>query len=575
MEEPISLSDTEDFSLPDTSLNQTSKDNQDYLIMTIELGDGQQQHIKIHASDDPIQLAHDFIQVHQLNPELEQSLASLIKQNLGLLDKRSQPSPFIKSSISNYQSMTKEVPNGKTMDSTSFLKHKPQINKKSLMITSKQSRNGDIHERLYKLAKKKKPKLDPEPQQSVSEKSTSSYFNPGEILYIKGMTMMHSKLRLAEERQKEKEAKETQELTFKPNINPSQSRYDEKPEDILLKKARDYEFHKQVLREKYAKEEVKECSFKPKIKKNKEPNVNVYEDLYQEAQKRQEKQIELANMKLFPFEPNAEKPKIDKKNLESKEEFIERLVNSKKKLNEEMEKLKALQSTSIDPITGQKFFNPITLQNPEASTRKQDKNIWEYLYSMKDAKKDKIKKCLEDEETNWEEAASKAKIGSQSQKLFDRFRMKQYKKMFEDLDSDHDGKISADHIDLNDVSEKHLEILSPLLEHMLNSGDSIDFNEFAMHLEELRSHLDMNSRASLLKRDKIVEVVEIDPHPQLNPHTIEIAERNRSDENIYDRQLKAKLINQLKFEKLRELQEEVVIKDCSFKPTLITNGRYK
>ena len=66
MEEPISLSDTEDFSLQDTSLMQASKDNQDYLIMTIELGDGQQQHLKIHSTDDPNQLAHDFIKVHNL-----------------------------------------------------------------------------------------------------------------------------------------------------------------------------------------------------------------------------------------------------------------------------------------------------------------------------------------------------------------------------------------------------------------------------------------------------------------------------------------------------------------------------
>ncbi|OMJ81678.1 hypothetical protein SteCoe_17787 [Stentor coeruleus] len=576
MEEPISLSDSEDFSLPDTSLNQTSKDNQDYLIMTIELGDGQQQHIKIHATDDPNQLAHDFIQAHTLNPELEQSLASLIKQNLGLLDKRSQPSPFMKSSISHCQSMTREGQNCKVFDSTSTMKHAPQINRRSLLIASKQSRSGDIHDRLYRLAKKKKPKTESQPMQSVSDKSTTSslYFNPGETLYIKGMAMKHSRLRLAEEKLKEKEAKELQELTFRPSINLSQSRYDEKAEDVLLKKAKEYEAHKNVLREKYARDEARECSFRPNIKKNKEENLKVHEDLYQDAQKRQEKQVELANMRLFPFEPNKERMRIGKNNAESREEFIDRLVNSKKKLHDEMEKLRALQTTDNDPATGQKFFSPVTLQNHEASTRRKDKDIWEYLYSMKDSKKEMIKKCLEEEEVSWEEAANKTKLGNQSQKVFDRFRLKQYKKMFEILDSDQDGKISADHIELNGISEKHLEILSPLLEHMLNSGDCIEFSEFAMHIEELRNHLDMKTRACLLERDRKIEIQEIDPHPKLSANTIEIAKQLKYDESMYDRQLKGKIISQLKFEKIKQQRDEEVLKDCSFKPTLITNGRY-
>ena len=396
MEEPISLSDTEDFSLQDTSLMQGSKDHQDYLIMTIELGDGQQQHIKIHATDDPNKLAHDFIKTHDLNPELEQSLSSLIKQNLGLLDKRSQPSPFLKSSISNYQSLTKDAMHYKQIDSPSLLNHTPQINRKSSLITSKQSRNGDIHERLYRLAKKKKPKPD-NPIQSVSEKS-SSYFNPGEILYIKGMTMQHSKMRLIEEKTKEKEAQQAKELTFKPCINSKEVRYDEKPEDILLKKAKDYQQHKKILKEKFEKEEIKECSFRPNANKPKEGyNQKIHEELYKEAHKRQEKQMELATMKLCSFEPNQDKPK-NTSNSENKEQFIERLLNSKKKLQEEMEKLKELQDFDHDLITGQKLYTPITLNNHDANMRRNGKVIWEYLYEMKDSKKEKLKRLLEEEE---------------------------------------------------------------------------------------------------------------------------------------------------------------------------------
>lgn len=569
MEEPINLSDTEDFSLQDTSLMQNSKDHQDYLIMTIELGDGQQQHIKIHATDDPQQLAHDFIQLHHLNFDLEQSLSSLIQQNLGLLDKRSQPSPFLKSSISNYHSLTKD---NKVFNSQGALKYTPKINRNSLMITSKQSRQGEIHERLYRLAKKKKPKSE-QVTVSTSEKSTS-YFNPGEILYIKGISMKHAKMRKIEEKTKEKEEKEMKGITFKPCINTSEARYDEKTEDILLKKAKDYEEHKKVLKEKFDKEEVKECSFRPNASsKPREVNPKVHEHLYKEAHKRQEKQMELSTMKLFPFEPNQNKPKSTQRT-ESREEFVDRLINSKIKLQEEMEKLRAIQDFDHDQITGQKLFKPITLVSHEADGRRGGKAIWEYLYEMKDAKKEKIKKVLDEEESFWHESGQ-LKLGQQSQKVFEKFRIKQYKSLFEELDSDNDGQVSAEKINLENIPEKTLEVLSPLLEHLLNSGEMIEFQQFSEHLEELRSHLDLHSRSFLLKRPDKFERVEIDPHPKLNSVTLEIAERLRTDESIYDRQVKGKIMCQLKLEKKKELEQEAIVKDCSFRPTLVANGRFK
>lgn len=572
MEEPVSLSDTEDYSLEGSSLMQTSQDNHDYLVMTIELGDGQQEHIKIHATDDPAQLAHEFILSHQLSADLEQSLSNLIKQNIGLLDKRSQPSPFIKSSLSNYNSVTKDPQQFRSFDIPSILKHTPQINKRSLIITSKQSRVGDIHERLYQLATRRKKKEEKQTK-SISEKSVPTFYNPGEILYIKGMAMKHSKKRQAEEKIKERELKQSKELTFKPIINPGQNRYDEKPEDILMKKAKDYELHKKVLKEQYVQEELKDCTFQPNPQKGKKSTMDrqVHEQLYKESYTRQEKQNDLATMKLFPFEPNTERPKTQRN--ETRTEFIERLLNSKQKLNEEMEKLRQFQDLQVDRETGRKFFSPEVNQSHEASVRKQDKDIWEYLYSMKDTKKENIRNLLKEEESYWEKSANMTKLGNHSQKVFEKFRFKQYKKLFEAMDSDKDGFISADFIELNGVDEKQLEVLAPFLEHLLNTGKNVDFFTFSEHLEKLRDQLDLHSKALILKRDKKVEIPEIDPHPQLTLNTIEIAERNRSDEGIYERQVKEKIVTQLKNEKRKKICDEEVLKVCSFKPTLINGGK--
>ena len=143
------------------------------------------------------------------------------------------------------------------------------------------------------------------------------------------------------------------------------------------------------------------------------------------------------------------------------------------------------------------------------------------------------------------------------------------------LDSDKDGIISADHIDLAEIPEKTLDVLSPLLEHLLNSGDSIELEQFSQHLEELRNHLDLHTKSYLLKRQDKIEIIEIDPYPKLNPHTLEIAEKNKSEESIYDRQLKGKIISQLKLEKRKVLEQESIVQNCSFKPTLISNGKFK
>ena len=84
--------------------------------------------------------------------------------------------------------------------------------------------------------------------------------------------------------------------------------------------------------------------------------------------------MELATKQLYSFEPNPNKPKSDKKT-ENKEQFINRLLTSKIKLNEEMEKLRALQDINHDIVTVQKLYSPITLNSSDTSIRKNGKVI--------------------------------------------------------------------------------------------------------------------------------------------------------------------------------------------------------
>jgi len=75
------------------SIGQSSPDgkNKELLIMTIEIGDGNRDTLRVFEDDDPYELAQKFCQIHQLNPQIVEPLAHNIYANIEkVLEERTQ-----------------------------------------------------------------------------------------------------------------------------------------------------------------------------------------------------------------------------------------------------------------------------------------------------------------------------------------------------------------------------------------------------------------------------------------------------------------------------------------------------
>jgi len=75
------------------SVGQSSPDgkNKELLIMTIEIGDGNRDTLRVFEDDDPYELARRFCELHQLNPQIVEPLAHNIYANIEkVLEERAQ-----------------------------------------------------------------------------------------------------------------------------------------------------------------------------------------------------------------------------------------------------------------------------------------------------------------------------------------------------------------------------------------------------------------------------------------------------------------------------------------------------
>lgn len=377
MEDPVSLSDAEpcELSIYDASpiLGSISDPNRnpEILVMTVEIGDGRQDVISVKQNDDPSILAKEFAFKHGLGQELQTSLAQLIVENKERVEKRASSS---NGDLNNWKellgpmptsSSTKDLPRKMREDSVED-SYTPQINPKSRSII-KGKRNGNVHDRLYQQARKSNRPKTASTTSLLQKSKSGEGANYGEWLYIRGMKMKESRYRESLAKKKEFDQKQEKELTFRPSINKYSAllspRYLEKTEELLLKKALDKRERMEELKVRVNAEKMKECSFKPEINKNSE-KINLsrssskprFEELYDNAHKLSEKRLSLTESisRDFSFRPNIGEKKREP---EPPEAFISRLVNSKKKFEEEMERKRHKSMELIDE-NGQPLFRP-------------------------------------------------------------------------------------------------------------------------------------------------------------------------------------------------------------------------
>lgn len=532
--------------------------SKELLVMTVEIGDGRQDTIAIHENDDPLQLAKSFAEKHGLEPSLQQSLVSLIQENKEMIRKKEQH-PANEGHSMDWMASNSMSPSQHQNDNKSKHPKKPK--------------KGTVYDRIYQQIKKNNASTSVHSDLNKSKSSVN--FNYGEYLYLRGLKKKEELKKNAELKSQAFADAELPELTFSPAINKQSSfmspRAAEHPEDILYRKGKEYQERMEMLKKEQEKETLKECKFKPEINKKSKKQKrsgDICENLHGLHEKIKEKHVKKANeeFKQIPFKPNV---KLTKKQgvKESKEEMFDRLDASGKVTEEKLKQLRIMKEMEEMNDGDQRLFHPKTNTSEK---RLVTETVWEVLYSHNTAKQKELEKLKNEHNKILQETSQSKKVCENSDKIFHDFRIRQYERLFNTLDSDQDGVISANAIRIDQIDEKALLILASFFEELAASQEEMNFEKFCNKMDILFKTLNVGQRALLLKKEVKKEVQEEERKPFISQNSVALAEKKRSSmpSDMYERLTTANKMTEMRLQKIKEEREKKFEEECTFKPAL-------
>ena len=176
--------------------------------------------------------------------------------------------------------------------------------------------------------------------------------------------------------------------------------------------------------------------------------------------------------------------------------FEERQKKFVEKVEEKREKLKEQKNTNIDVKTGKKYFKPTINENKKLDEKRKNKPIYIELYS--DSAKYKIKKEeLEKKVLELEQYNTEFKASERSEELYDKQKNIAFEKVFKRLDSDKDGKISKNKMDLFGISKRILKIITPILDELKEGKGEMSMEEFVKKCEKIYGNLNYADKKEL------------------------------------------------------------------------------
>lgn len=257
------------------------------LIMTVDIGEGVKDNLVVYQESCVEEVVQLFSEKHKLSKEQEGTLMAQIESNL--YDENTEPQEMSRNEYFSYwnQEIDKHL--------IKPPEYQPAINKKSQQLI--QHRQGvPVYERLYSLSTKSKPiPLE------IPEKPKGTQC--GERLYKNWICSKQKTDYIRSKALSEKEEEITKTLTFKPKIN---SHFPVPPSHRL--NSQNYKKHKEENLERKRFEllakEQETCTFVPQINPASESilqnkfrlkSKNKFEELYEEASIRREKNEDLAH----------------------------------------------------------------------------------------------------------------------------------------------------------------------------------------------------------------------------------------------------------------------------------------
>ena len=339
--------------------------------------------------------------------------------------------------------------------------------------------------------------------------------NFGERLYQRELKLKEKAMEKIKNKVKEENKAKEENLTFVPKINEyniialqnrklNRIQYNDENRIIHYK---DYLMAKEnKVKNKILKEE--DATFMPKLNKNsmkmtegRTTKIPRYEQLYKtklDVKKLEEKIYDEQNMFKPKINKNYKGGKSNNKKMEKYASltFEERQKKFKELVEEKRGKLIEQKNTNIDKKTGKKLFNPSINKNKKLDNERKNKPIFIELYS--DSEKYKIKKEeLEKKVLELEQFNTQFKASLRSEEMYDKHKNIAFEKVFKRLDSDKDGKISKNNIDLYGISKRLMKIISPIMDELKNGNKAISCEEFVKKCEKIYETLNYADKKEL------------------------------------------------------------------------------
>jgi hypothetical protein len=471
--------------------------------MTVEIGNGSAVDLPLRAGCDPRLTAHDFAVRHQLGRDKASKLEQLIIQYLKVIG-------------SDYAA-SKQPPNASARSNTS----------------SKGSLRGSVMN---------------SGSQSSSRLPTSTSrkegLNYGEFLYIRGKQAKEAQIRELDAKRQEADKLNASKLTFRPRINSSSVNRSRRVDLSLHEEEMKKRNKMETLTARVANDRLKECTFSPRVNPKSasvQSDQPVHLKLYERAKAKEER---LKRMSVhstdnsFSFTPNLAHTRR-KHPEETKRATMQRLCNSKSQFFEKIEEIRGVFNRDIDPYTNQKLFRPQTGRAPHAPRNLEGNSVGEYLYSVRDQKKHITKLVWQEcERQRMEE--HKVKASERSNQLYEMHCLKHYEGIFKRMDSDHDGLISADRIELGELDDLMITYLHPVFEELTHTGEPMNFADFADCVHDLVSKMTPSEKANIFKKAPRPPLP-TEQRPMISKRSAELASKRHSAD-LYSRGLEVKKV---------------------------------
>jgi len=307
-------------------------------------------------------------------------------------------------------------------------------------------------------------------------------------LYYNGMAsknLNHEKRDLLKSKKQREEEKE---LTFHPKISKSPRKVAKPEADHSTSYSREHKDRVSEFESKELRAKQEQFPFKPKISdistelavrsRSRSP---IHNKLYVEGilQKNHNSKVrDLMFKERHPFSPRlptdidnflAKRPKQNQK------EFTNRLVKEGVIREQQMAMRRAVERDDLkDSKTGQPLFQPVVPHD-------------KYYYNLKRKEQENSKTSRSRSTTpqNKEYQSVQVQLEQKSPNLGKTTSPNPLRKVFEKLDSDMDGLISAKKIDLSQVDAQVLEALLDLMDFLENNNATLDYQGFLSVLDKL------------------------------------------------------------------------------------------